>query len=193
MTNRLRKQITFLKEIDQLKTILRQTWLTDQSRRENSAEHSWHLALCAIVLAEYAPPQVELFKALKMVLLHDLVEIDAGDTFCYDHLGNEDKLLREQAAATRLFSLLPIEQREELKGLWEEFEQKETATAQWADALDRLQPLLLNWQNGGITWREHQITLEQVQERIAPITKVMPQLETLIAEIMKDCLELGVF
>jgi putative hydrolase of HD superfamily len=191
MDSRLTQQIQFIIEIDQLKGILRQTRLTDNSRQENSAEHSWHLAIMAIVLAEYAPPNVDLVRAIKMLLIHDLVEIDAGDTFCYDVQGNLDKSSREEKAATRLFGLLPAEQGKELREIWEEFEAFETATSQFAVALDRLQPLLQNQQNQGGTWQLHAITKNQVMQRMAPVKEVSPTLWLLVEQIIEDCIAAG--
>ncbi|MEH2450558.1 HD domain-containing protein [Nostoc sp.] len=162
--NRLTQQIQFIIEIDRLKQVIRQTLLTDGSRRENSAEHSWHLAVMAIVLAEYAPEGVDIFHAIKMLLIHDLVEIDAGDTFCYDVQGNESKAVREAQAALRLFRLLPADQGRELRLLWDEFEAGETPTAKFAAVLDRIQPLLQNQQNGGETLRTHGIRRDQVMK-----------------------------
>jgi putative hydrolase of HD superfamily len=191
MDSRLSQQIQFIIEIDKLKGILRQTRLTDNSRQENSAEHSWHLAIMAIVLAEYAPPSVDLLQAIKMLLIHDLVEIDSGDTFCYDVQGNLDKAAREETAATRLFGMLPEEQGKELRELWEEFEAFETATARFAVALDRLQPLLHNQQNQGGTWQLHGITKNQVIQRMAPVQEVSPVLGLMVEQIIEDCIAAG--
>ncbi|MEQ8962416.1 MAG: HD domain-containing protein [Coleofasciculus sp. C2-GNP5-27] len=191
MNCRLQQQIQFIIEIDQLKGILRQTRLIDDSRQENSAEHSWHLALMAIILAEYAPPQVDLGRAITMVLLHDLVEIDAGDTFCYDVQGNQDKVVREEKAATRIFGLLPQDQGQSLREIWDEFEAVTTPTARFAVALDRLQPLLLNYQNRGGTWQVHGITEPQVMQRMAPVQEGTPQLWTLVEQIVADCIKAG--
>ena len=191
MDSRLYQQIQFIIEIDKLKNILRQTRLTDNSRQENSAEHSWHLAIMAIVLAEYAPPNVDGLRAIKMLLIHDLVEIDAGDTFCYDVQGNFHKAVKEEKAATRLFGLLPPEQGKELQDIWQEFEAFETATARFAVALDRLQPLLQNQQNHGGTWRIHGITKNQVMQRMAPVKEVLPTLWLLVEEIIEDCIAAG--
>jgi len=191
MSNQLTQQIEFIIEIDKLKGILRQTHLTDNSRQENSAEHSWHLAVMAIVLAEYAPPNVDLLRAIKMLLIHDLVEIDAGDTFCYDIQGNQNKAVREEQAAKRLFGMLPVEQRKQLRDMWEEFEAFETATAKFAVALDRLQPLLLNQHNQGVTWQLHSITSNQVRQRMAPVKEVSPALWTLVEKIIAECLTVG--
>jgi putative hydrolases of HD superfamily len=191
MDNRLYQQIQFIIEIDKLKGILRQTRLTDNSRQENSAEHSWHLAIMAIILAEYAPPNVDLLRAIKMLLIHDLVEIDAGDTFCYDIQGNLNKAIKEEKAAARLFGLLPSEQGKELHEIWQEFEAFETDTARFAVALDRLQPLLQNQQNKGGTWQVHGITKNQVMQRMAPVKEVAPTLWLLVEEIIEDCIAAG--
>ncbi|GAB4183336.1 MAG: HD domain-containing protein [Coleofasciculaceae cyanobacterium] len=191
MDSRLYQQIQFIIEIDKLKNILRQTRLTDNSRQENSAEHSWHLAIMAIVLAEYAPPNVDVLRAIKMLLIHDLVEIDAGDTFCYDVQGNVHKAVKEEQAASRLFGLLPPEQGKELLNIWQEFEAFETATARFAVALDRLQPLLQNQQNQGGTWRIHGITKNQVMQRMAPVKEVSPTLGLLVEEIIEECIAAG--
>ncbi len=189
--SRLTQQIQFIIEIDQLKQVLRQTLLNDGSRRENSAEHSWHLAMMVIVLAEYAPQGVDLFTAIKMVLIHDLVEIDAGDTFCYDVQGNESKAQREAQAALRLFGLLPAEQASELRSLWEEFEAQETPTAKFAAALDRIQPLLHNQQNKGGTWLIHNITGDQVMKRMAPVETGAPELWLFVQQVIEDCVAAG--
>jgi putative hydrolases of HD superfamily len=162
--DRLVDQLAFLVEADQLKTVLRQSLITDGSRRENSAEHSWHLALFALVLAEHADEPVDLPRVVTMLLLHDLVEIDAGDVFIYDDAARAATEVEEQAAAERLFALLPAEQGEPMRALWEEFEAKETADARFAAAVDRLQPLLLNLANEGETWRRHGITGDRVRE-----------------------------
>ncbi|MBD2609648.1 HD domain-containing protein [Scytonema hofmannii FACHB-248] len=190
-TNRLTQQIQFIIEIDKLKLILRQTLLTDASRRENSAEHSWHLALMAIVLAEYAPSGVDQLRAIKMLLIHDLVEIDAGDTFCYDVQANEDKAAKEAQAALRLFGLLPVEQAEEMRSLWEEFEARKTPTAKFAAALDRIQPMLHNQQTQGGTWRIHGITRDKVMKRMAPVETGTPELWFFIQQLIDDCVMAG--
>jgi putative hydrolase of HD superfamily len=188
---RLERQIQFVLAIDQLKQVLRQTLLTDGSRRENSAEHSWHLAMMALVLAEYAPLGTNLLRAIQMVLLHDLVEIHAGDTFCFDAGGQLDKTERETAAANQLYSQLPDPQGVELLAIWEEFEAGATATAQFAIALDRLQPLLHNWQTEGGTWKQHDIERERVLKRMAPIAVGTPQLWPLVERILDDCVAAG--
>jgi putative hydrolase of HD superfamily len=189
--NRLERQLQFILEIDKLKLILRQTLLTDGSRRENSAEHSWHLAMMAILLAEYAPTQIDVLRVIKMLLVHDLVEIDAGDTFCYDVQSNENKAMREAEAANRLFGLLPEDQAVELRNLWEEFEAQETGEARFATALDRLQPFLHNQHTKGGTWQIHGITREQVQRRMQPIEEGAPLLWSFVEKVIEDCVEAG--
>ena len=190
--NRLTQQIQFIIEIDKLKNILRQTLLTDESRRENSAEHSWHLAMMAIVLSEYAPSQdIELLRVIKMLLIHDLVEIDAGDTFCYDLKGNQNKAAREAQAATRLFGMLPEDLGTELRELWQEFEAQQTTEAQFAAALDRLQPLLHNQQTRGGTWRIHGISREQVLQRMYPVKDGATALWQLVEKAIEDAIAAG--
>jgi putative hydrolases of HD superfamily len=188
---RLVQQLEFIVEIDKLKHVLRQTLLTDGSRRENSAEHSWHLAVMAIFLSEYAPGEVDLLQAVKMLLIHDLVEIDAGDTFCYDTQGNQDKAAREELAAQRIFGLLPDEQATELRALWQAFEAQATDTARFATALDRLQPLLHNQQTQGGTWKLHGITVDQVLKRMEPVKTGAPELWSLVETVLEDCVTKG--
>jgi putative hydrolase of HD superfamily len=190
--NRLTQQIQFIIEIDKLKGILRQTLLIDESRRENSAEHSWHLAMMAILLAEYAPSEdIDVLRVIKMLLIHDLVEIDAGDTFCYDVQANQNKAAREVEAATRLFGLLPEEQGVELRSLWEEFEAQQTTEARFAAALDRLQPLIHNQQTRGGTWRIHGITREQVLRRMHPVKDGAPDLWPFVEQVIEDAIAAG--
>jgi putative hydrolase of HD superfamily len=191
LSDRLGQQIQFVLEIDRLKGVLRQTLLTDGSRQENSAEHSWHIALMAVLLAEYAPVPVDVLRVVKMLLLHDLVEIDAGDTFCYDVQGNQSKAKREQQAADRLFGLLPPDQATELRSLWDEFESQQTSDAQFAAALDRLQPLLNNWKTEGHTWRKHGVTCDLVLHRMAPIETAAPELWQLVQQILDECVAVG--
>lgn len=162
---RLDQQIRFVLELDKLKQIMRQSYLLDASRKENDAEHSWHLALMAMVLREYAPPGADLLRVMQMVLVHDVVEIDAGDTFCYDEQAATSKVERELLAAERIFCLLPPEQAAELRGLWEEFEAGVTLEARFANALDRVEPLLLNYHTQGKSWLEHGISEDKVRTR----------------------------
>ena len=189
--NRLHQQLQFIIEIDKLKNVLRQTLLIDGSRRENSGEHSWHLAMMTMVLAEYAPEETDLFRAMKMTLIHDLVEIDAGDTFCFDVKGNESKAQRELEAATRIFGILPEEQEKELRLLWDEFEARETATAKFAAALDRIQPFIHNQQTAGGTWDIHGINRSQVMKRMAPVEEGTPELWDYILGEIENCIAKG--
>jgi putative hydrolases of HD superfamily len=190
--DRLTKQIEFIVEIDKLKGIVRQTLLTDGSRQENSAEHSWHLALMALVLSEHASEQgIDLLKVLKMVLIHDLVEIDAGDTYCYDETANGDKAEREEKGADRIFGLLSGELARELRSLWEEFEARKTAEAKFAAALDRLQPLLNNYRTQGRMWKEHKIKSQKVFERNQPMVEGSPALWEYAAQMIHDAIEKG--
>lgn len=163
--NRLEKQLQFILEIDKVKKIIRQTPLSDASRKENDAEHSWHIALMAYLLQEYAEEPVEVSKVMLMVLIHDLVEIDAGDTYAYDEEGAKTKDERERKAADHIFGMLPEDQGMYLKVLWEEFEAYETAEAKYAHLLDNFQPLLLNDAAGGISWTEHQVKKSQIYKR----------------------------
>ncbi len=163
--NRLEKQLQFILEIDKVKKIIRQTPLSDASRKENDAEHSWHIALMAYLLQEYVEEPVEISKVMLMVLIHDLVEIDAGDTYAYDEEGAKTKDERERKAADHIFGMLPEDQGMYLKALWEEFEAYETAEAKYAHLLDNFQPLLLNDAAGGISWTEHQVKKSQIYKR----------------------------
>lgn len=188
---RLAQQIQFVMEIDKLKTILRQTSLMDNSRRENSAEHSWHLAVMALTLGDYAEPNTDLMRVIKMVLVHDIVEIDAGDTFAYDTQGYTDKEEREQRAATRIFGLLPDDQRDALLALWHEFEAIATPEARFANALDRLEPLLGNYATGGGSWKKPGVTLAKIQKRMEPIANVSAALGDYVQQILADSVAKG--
>jgi putative hydrolase of HD superfamily len=188
---RLDQQIEFIVALDQLKHVLRQTSLIGGSRRENSAEHSWHLTAMALTLGEYAPPAADLLRVLKMLVVHDVVEIQAGDTFCYDVQGNLDKADREQAAATYLFGLLPPDLCDDLRRLWEEFEAGSTPSARFANALDRLQPLLHNYRNQGGTWHKHGITRAQVLKRMEPIQDGAPALWPYVLQVIDASCDAG--
>ena len=188
---RLEAQIRFILEIDKLKTVLRRTWILDRSRRENSAEHSWHLAVMAVLLAEYGPAGLDLQRVLKMVLIHDLVEIDAGDTFCYDPTALLDQADRERRAADRLFALLPADLAAELRGLWDEFDLRASREARFAAALDRLQPVLHNYTTEGGTWREHRVTRDQVVARNQPMSEGAPELWDYAKSLIDDAVARG--
>lgn len=165
MDERLKKQLDFILEIDKEKNILRQTNLSDHGRRENDAEHAWHMAIMAYLLKEYSNEPIDVAKVMIMCLIHDVVEIDAGDTYAYDAEGLKTQKAREEAAKERIYSLLPDDQKQDLQALFDEFEERKTPEAKFARALDNLQPLLLNNSNDGGDWREHQVTEAQVYGR----------------------------
>ena len=165
MNERLKKQLDFILEIDKAKNILRQTHLSGHGRQENDAEHSWHMAVMAILLREYANEEVDVLRVITMLLIHDLVEIDAGDTYAYDDKGNESRQERERRAAERIYGLLPEDQGAQLRALWEEFEAYESPEAKYAHMLDNFQPLLLNDSNQGGDWRAHGVKKSQIYKR----------------------------
>lgn len=191
MSDRLQKQLDFLLEIDRLKEVLRQSYICHGLRKENSSEHSWHLAVMALVLAEHAPAGIDITSVVKMALVHDLVEIDAGDTFCYDDAGHLDKAGRETAAADRIFSLLPPDQGRELRSLWEQFEARETPEARFAAALDRLMPLLHNYHSRGKTWQEHGVCAARVLDRNRHIAEGSPELWEFAQSLIQDAVKKG--
>jgi putative hydrolases of HD superfamily len=189
----LDRQVGFVLEADRLKTVLRQSTLTDRSRRENSAEHSWHLALMALVLAEHAPPATDLGKVMAMLVLHDLVEIDAGDLFQYAAQPQQARqAAAERAAADRLFPILPPPQAASLRALWDEFEERATAEAKFARALDRLQPMLINMVTEGGTWAAHDVTADQVLARVALIEDGSPSLGAYARDMIDSALDRGI-
>jgi putative hydrolases of HD superfamily len=177
---RITQILGFLTEADKLKSILRRTLVTDSSRRENSAEHSWHLTLAAITLQEYSAEPVDLAKVLRILVVHDVVEIDADDTFAFDKAANLTKDARERAAADRIFGLLPKDLSGELRALWEEFESHATPEARYAHAIDRVQPFLQNRATDGGTWRIYNLTREQILERMDPVRIALPALYPLM-------------
>ena len=162
---RLEQQMNFIKEMDGLKKIGRQTYLKDGSRKENDAEHSWHLAMMALILQEYANESVDVLRVISMVLFHDVVELDAGDTYAYDDVGNASKRQRELAAAERIFHLLPEDQAIFFRKIWDEFEERKTIESQFAHTLDNIQPMMLNDASGAKAWKEHSVRLSQVLKR----------------------------
>lgn len=164
---RLEQQLAFALEVDKEKNILRQTHLSGHGRRENDAEHAWHMAVMIYLLKEYANEPIDLAKTMMMALLHDVVEIDAGDTYAYDEKGLETQAEREEKAAKRIFGLLPKEQQEEFYGLFREFEEYETPEARFAHTMDNFQPLMLNHSNGGGDWKEHNVAKSQIYKRNA--------------------------
>lgn len=188
----LESQIQFLIEIDKLKTIERRTRIIHGERLENDAEHSWHLAMMALILHGHSNKEIDMLKVIKMLLVHDLVEIDAGDTFAYDTQGNTDKHERELKAAHRLFGMLPEDQAEELLSLWMEFETKETPEARFASSMDRLQPIIHNHQNEGDTWQKYNITSDQVLNRNAEIANGSATLWKYAQQIVQDSVDQGI-
>ncbi|MCU0558720.1 MAG: HD domain-containing protein [Desulfobacterales bacterium] len=191
-SDRLKRQVEFLLEIDRLKKILRQTILTDRSRQENSVEHSWHIAMAAMVLAEHAgQADIDLCRALRMMLIHDLVEIDAGDTYCYDERGRLSQVERERIAAARIFGMLPDAQALELRGLWEEFERRDTPEARFAHAMDRFQAFMHNYVTEGEMWRRHAIRREQVLARMQPVAEGAPALWDYVKNLIRDAVAKG--
>ena len=189
---RLLKQIEFIKEIDKIKFIFRKTKLIDSNRNENDAEHSWHLAMMAMVLAEHANEPIDLLKVMKMVLIHDIVEIDAGDIFIYDATKNHTNTEEELKAAKRIFGLLPEEQAQELIALWEEFEAGETADARFAKAMDRLEPLLQNSSNNGGTWNEFGVNYQKVYDKKKLIKNGSETIWEYTEKLINDCVEQGI-
>lgn len=188
---RLAQQIAFIVEIDRLKGVIRRAPLIDGSRRENSAEHSWHLALMAMALAEHADERIDVGRVIRLVLVHDIIEIDAGDTFAYDVAGYLDKAEREERAAERIFGLLPGDQAADFRVLWDEFEAGQTADARFANALDRLMPLLHNYLNEGGVWRENDIGAVKVRQRMAPVGAVSAELGDLVEAFVMAAVERG--
>lgn len=191
INERLQKQLEFMLELDKMKNLYRQTYVLHEDRKENDAEHSWHLSLMAFMLAEYSSEPVDVAHVMKMVILHDVVEIDAGDTYCYDTEGYKSKAEREEKSAQRIFGLLPDDQREEFYGLWREFEDCQTPDAKFAALLDRLQPLLLNYSKSGISWREHGISEKQVTDRNLAYFDSAPELGDVIKQVIKDAVKKG--
>jgi len=163
--NRLKQQLAFVKEIDKEKQIFRQTYVSDATRKENDAEHAWHMAVMAFLLKEHANEEVDLLKTMKMILIHDVVEIDAGDTYAYDEVAKATQREREEKAAERLFGMLPEDQAKEMLDLWEEFEAGETAEAKFARSLDNFQPMMLNDATDGKAWVEHEVAVSKVLKR----------------------------
>ena len=189
---RLERQLSFIAEIDKLKGVERRTPLIDRSRCENDAEHSWELAVMAVVLAEHADSSIDLLRVVAMLLIHDLVEIDAGDTFLYDDEATITKSAREQRAADRLFDLLPGDQAVQLRELWDEFERLNTPEARFAKALDRLQPLLHNYHAHGGTWREPGVDQAKVTDRKKVISLGSPTLWAYARELLKRAVDEGI-
>ena len=191
ISERLEKQVKFMLELDKLKNIYRQSYVLNEDRKENDSEHSWHLAVMAFLLAEYSNKPVDVLHVMKMVLVHDVVEIDAGDTYCYDTEGYKSKAEREEKAAQRIFGILPDDQREEFYSLWREFEDCQTDDAKFAALLDRIQPMLLNYTKNGRAWTEHGIKKEQVIARNTEYFEVSDSIGDLMRQVIDDAAEKG--
>ena len=189
--SRLKQQIGFISEIDKIKNIFRQTYVSDLSRQENDAEHSWHLALMAMILKEYANEDVDLLHVMQLVLIHDMVEIDAGDTYAYDPEANKTKRERELKAAERIFHILPDDQAEWIRSLWDEYEAGESKEAKFALSLDILHPILMNDLGNGLAWVDHDVTEKQARERVARVEPGSRTLFDLCSKIITENVEEG--
>lgn len=189
--DRLEQQLSFLLELDKQKEIIRQTYLADGSRKETDAEHAWHMAIMCMVLSEYANEPIDVAKTVMMLLTHDLVEIDAGDTYAYDEQGNATKQERELRAADRIYGMLPEDQRAYLRGLWDEFEAMETPEAKFANTLDKIQPVLLTDQAKGKSWKEHGVRESQIMGRNKRTHEGSEILWNYISEIIQKNVEVG--
>ncbi len=189
---RFKRQIDFILEADKLKNVARRTTLLDVSRQENSAEHSWHIALLVPILSEYAKDdELDILQVIKLLLIHDLVEIDAGDTYCYDEGGGQDQYKRETKAADRIFNILPADQAASLRALWDEYEAKDTPESKFANALDRVQPFLHNYFTRGHTWQKHGIQKKQVIARMQPVNEGSQLLWEYVSFLIDDAVEKG--
>lgn len=191
MDERLKRQLDFALEIDKEKNIFRQTHLSGHGRQENDAEHAWHMAVMAYLLREYANEEVDIAKVMLMCLIHDIVEIEAGDTYAYDSESMKTQKAREDAAKEKIYSILPEDQKQEFIGLFDEFEACETAESRFAHAMDNLQPLLLNNSNQGGDWEEHQVTAKQVYGRQAKTSLGSEKLFQVIDGIIRENIEKG--
>lgn len=191
MSERVDSQLAFSLEIDKAKNIFRQTHLSGNGRNENDAEHSWHMAIMAYLLKEYANEEIDILKVILMCLIHDIVEIDAGDTYAYDRLALQTQKLREELAKERIFSILPEDQKEDLTALFDEFEENKSPEAKFAHAMDNLQPLILNNSNNGDDWREHDVSAEQVYSRQRKTKLGSEKLFEITDNILKDHIKRG--
>ena len=191
MDERLQKQLDFILEIDKEKNIFRQTHLSGHGRNENDAEHAWHMAIMAYLLQEYSNEKIDVARVMLMCLIHDVVEIDAGDTYAYDAEGLKTQKAREEAAKERLYSMLPEDQKADLNAIFDEFEERKTPEAKFARALDNLQPLLLNNSNDGGDWRNHDVTVEKVYERQSRTREGSEKLFEVTDKILKENIAKG--
>lgn len=188
---RLKKDIEFIVELDKMKSIFRMTNVIGEDRHEDDAQHSWHISVMAMLLSEYANEKIDTCKVIKMLLTHDLVELYAGDTFCYDVAGNIDKRERELAAADKLYGMLDEDKGKELRALWDEFEEQKTPEAIFAVSMDRLQPMLSNYNNNGGTWKKHNVAKEDIYKRIAPVKESSDELWKFVENMLEDAYSRG--
>lgn len=188
---KLLKDMEFIIELDKMKSIFRRTSIIGEDRKEDDAQHSWHISIMAMILSEYTNEKVDLLKVIKILLSHDLVEIYAGDTFCYDEEGNVSKREREVAAAEKIFGLLDHDKAEELRALWDEFEEMKTPEALFAASMDRLQPMLSNYKNGGGTWKEYNVSKSDIYKRIAPVKDSSDELWCYVHYMIEDAFQKG--
>lgn len=189
--DRLKQQMEFILEVDKLKNITRQTYLSEGTKQENDAEHSWHLALMALLLGEYSNEKIDTLRVMSMVLIHDIIEIDAGDTYAYDDAGNATKREREEKAAARIFGLLPEDQEKMMWELWEEFESSDTPESKFANALDRMQPLMLNDATGGRAWMEHDVAKHQILNRNKKVHEGSEEIWSWMEDIIDKNVKMG--
>lgn len=191
LKEKLLKDMDFIVELDRMKTILRQTSLINEDRREDDAQHSWHISVMTMVLSEYANEEIDTFKVIKMLLIHDLVELYAGDTFCYDKKANQNKKERELVAADKVFGMLSGDKGQEMRALWDEFEDMETAEALFAASMDRLQPMLNNYKNDGGTWQKFDVPQSDIYKRISPVKESSDELWKFVEHMLEDAFEKG--
>ena len=191
VNERLLKDIDFIIELDKMKTILRQTSLISEDRYEDDAQHSWHISVMALILSDYANEKIDTCKVIKMLLIHDLVELYAGDTFCYDKEANKDKRERELEAADKISDMLSKDKGNELRALWDEFEEMKTPEALFAASMDRLQPMLNNYKNDGGTWQKFDVPQSDIYKRIAPVKESSDELWKFVNFMLEDALEKG--
>lgn len=191
VNERLLKDIEFIVELDRMKSIFRQTSVIGEDRREDDAQHSWHISVMTMILSGYANEKIDVCKVIKMLLTHDLVELYAGDTFCYDKTGNESKRERELAAADKIYGMLDEEKGKELRDLWDEFEEGKTPEALFAASMDRLQPMLSNYNNNGGTWRKFNVAKEDIYKRIAPVKESSDELWKFVEYMIEDAYDRG--
>lgn len=191
INERLKKDMEFIVELDKMKSIIRQTSIIGQDKREDDAQHSWHISVMAMILSEYSNENINVCKVIKMLLIHDLVELFAGDTFCYDKIGNEDKEDRELAAADKIYGMLDEDKGKELRALWDEFEERKTPEALFAASMDRLQPILSNYHNNGGTWKKYDVSQSQIYERVAPIKESSNDLWQFVDNLLQDAYSRG--